>query len=194
MYVCMYVCMYVLLHQNVQRSFGIHFKCNRYICLGAEDFLTFTNIGLLEVEIFSQFSGSSNFPVPRSDPIRSDPIRSDPIRSDPIRSDPIRSDPGKRADASLVTLPPVHLESRDGRHRPEEDLRRHLDWGEAHFESGLVAKSKVVKTYTADTGLPDFSCYMIPKPEKCTKVTQNVPNIHKISQISVKYSKWTYNI
>jgi hypothetical protein len=38
-------------------------------------------------------------------------------------------------------------------------------------------------------GLPDFSWYMIPKPEKCTKWTHNVPNVHKISQMSVKYYK-----
>jgi hypothetical protein len=30
--------------------------------------------------------------------------------------------------------------------------------------------------------------------EKCTKSTQNVPNGHKISQISLKYSKWLQNI
>jgi hypothetical protein len=35
------------------------------------------------------------------------------------------------------------------------------------------------------SGLPDFSRYMIPKPENCTKWTQNVPNGHKISKISV---------
>jgi hypothetical protein len=45
-------------------------------------------------------------------------------------------------------------------------------------------------------GLPDFSWYMIPKPEKmyqkdskCTKWIQNVPNGHKICQIAIKYSK-----
>jgi hypothetical protein len=31
---------------------------------------------------------------------------------------------------------------------------------------------------------------MIPKPEKCTKGTQNEPNGHKMSQMAVKYSKW----
>jgi hypothetical protein len=35
-------------------------------------------------------------------------------------------------------------------------------------------------------GMPDFSWCMIPKLEKCTKWTQNVPNGHKISQISKK--------
>jgi hypothetical protein len=35
---------------------------------------------------------------------------------------------------------------------------------------------------------------MIPKPEKCNKLIQNVPNGHKISQISIKYSKWPKNI
>jgi hypothetical protein len=37
--------------------------------------------------------------------------------------------------------------------------------------------------------LPDCSWHMIPKPEKCTKWTQNEHNVHKISQMSVKYSK-----
>jgi hypothetical protein len=35
-------------------------------------------------------------------------------------------------------------------------------------------------------GLPDFSWYMIPKPEKCTKGGQNVPNSHRISPMSLK--------
>jgi hypothetical protein len=40
-----------------------------------------------------------------------------------------------------------------------------------------------------EPGLPDFSWSMIPKPEKCTKSTQMyIPNGHKISQMSVKYS------
>jgi hypothetical protein len=39
-------------------------------------------------------------------------------------------------------------------------------------------------------GLPDFSWYMIPKLWKCTKRTQNVPNGHTLSQISINYSKW----
>jgi hypothetical protein len=43
---------------------------------------------------------------------------------------------------------------------------------------------------TSVTGLPDFSRYTIPKPEKSTKRTQKLPNGNKISQISVKYSKW----
>jgi hypothetical protein len=30
--------------------------------------------------------------------------------------------------------------------------------------------------------------------QKCTKWKQNVPNGHKISQMSVKYSKWPYYI
>jgi hypothetical protein len=42
-------------------------------------------------------------------------------------------------------------------------------------------------------GLPDFSCCMIPKLQKCTKWAQNVQNGHKISQMSVKYSKWLWN-
>jgi hypothetical protein len=42
--------------------------------------------------------------------------------------------------------------------------------------------------------LPDFSWYMIPKPEKmyqmntkCTKWSQNTLNIHKIFQIAIQY-------
>jgi hypothetical protein len=35
---------------------------------------------------------------------------------------------------------------------------------------------------------------VIPKPEKSTKCTQNVPNGHKLSQVSLKYSKWPSNI
>jgi hypothetical protein len=44
------------------------------------------------------------------------------------------------------------------------------------------------------SGLPDFSWYMIPTLEKCTKWTQYVPNGHKISQMSIKYKKWPKNI
>jgi hypothetical protein len=36
-------------------------------------------------------------------------------------------------------------------------------------------------------GLPDFSWYVVPKQEKCTKSTQDVPKGHKIHQISLKY-------
>jgi hypothetical protein len=43
-------------------------------------------------------------------------------------------------------------------------------------------------------GLPDFSWNLIPKQEKITKLTQNSPNCHKISHMSVKYSKWPYNV
>jgi hypothetical protein len=35
---------------------------------------------------------------------------------------------------------------------------------------------------------------VIPKPEKCTKSTQNAPNGHKISQISIKFSTRAQNI
>jgi hypothetical protein len=40
----------------------------------------------------------------------------------------------------------------------------------------------------SQSGLPDFSWYIIPNRKNVQK-TQNVPNGHKISQISVKYSK-----
>jgi hypothetical protein len=36
------------------------------------------------------------------------------------------------------------------------------------------------------SGLPDFSGCMIPKPKKCTKWTQNVPNEHKMYQMNAK--------
>jgi hypothetical protein len=39
-------------------------------------------------------------------------------------------------------------------------------------------------------GLPDFSWYMIPKPEKMYQLIKNAPNGHKISQIFREYSKW----
>jgi hypothetical protein len=44
----------------------------------------------------------------------------------------------------------------------------------------------------AGTGLPDLSWYKIPEREKMYQIkwTQNVPKGHKISQMSVKYSKW----
>jgi hypothetical protein len=52
-----------------------------------------------------------------------------------------------------------------------------------HWLTGFVGKH-------SRAGLPDFSAYLIPKPEKCRyKWTQNVPNGHKISQMSVKDSK-----
>jgi hypothetical protein len=46
----------------------------------------------------------------------------------------------------------------------------------------------------SNTGLPDFSRCVIPKPEKCTKRTQNVSNDHNISRLSVKYSEWPQNM
>jgi hypothetical protein len=36
-----------------------------------------------------------------------------------------------------------------------------------------------------ETGMPDLSRYMIPNRKKCTKLTQNLPNGHKISPMSV---------
>jgi hypothetical protein len=54
---------------------------------------------------------------------------------------------------------------------------------------------KPVETFHGlNPGLPDFSSCIKPKPEKCTKGTQIVPNGHKISQMAVKYSKWPQNI
>jgi hypothetical protein len=43
---------------------------------------------------------------------------------------------------------------------------------EATFQN--VAKTRLHPA--AETGLPDFSCFFIPKPEKCTKRKQNGPN------------------
>jgi hypothetical protein len=37
--------------------------------------------------------------------------------------------------------------------------------------------------------LPDFSWYMIPKPEKMYQMNTNVPNGHKISKMSARNSK-----
>jgi hypothetical protein len=56
------------------------------------------------------------------------------------------------------------------------------------WSQGWVIMNLLISSHRP--GLPDFSRYMRPKPEKCTKWTQNVPNGHKIFQISVKYSKW----
>jgi hypothetical protein len=36
-----------------------------------------------------------------------------------------------------------------------------------------------------DTGLPDFSRCMIPKPKKYAELTQNVPNGHKMYKLSI---------
>jgi hypothetical protein len=39
-------------------------------------------------------------------------------------------------------------------------------------------------------GCQIFHCARDQNRKKCTKYTQNVPNGHKISQMSIKYSKW----
>jgi hypothetical protein len=65
-------------------------------------------------------------------------------------------------------------------------------WAPERTQKGSTCSSCKLRSYTA--GLPDFSWCMMPKPEKCTKCIQNVPNGHKISQISIKYSKWPQNI
>jgi hypothetical protein len=46
-----------------------------------------------------------------------------------------------------------------------------------HLSDGNA--NQVTKITALHPGLPDFSWYMIPKPEKYTKLTQNVPNGHK---------------
>jgi hypothetical protein len=38
-------------------------------------------------------------------------------------------------------------------------------------------------------GLPDFSWYNIPKREKYTKLSQNVPSDHKMYQVTTKCTK-----
>jgi hypothetical protein len=53
----------------------------------------------------------------------------------------------------------------------------------------VTLRDTIDPAFPRRTGLPDFSWCMIPKPEKCTKRTQNVPNGHKISQISTSFSK-----
>jgi hypothetical protein len=42
----------------------------------------------------------------------------------------------------------------------------------------------------AAAGLPDFCWCVLPKPEKMYQINKNVPNGHKVSQMSLKYSKW----
>jgi hypothetical protein len=63
---------------------------------------------------------------------------------------------------------------------------------QTYFDSSVTQETFLQKLKRlppqALAGLPDFSWYVIPKLEKCTKSTQNVPNGHKIPQISVKYS------
>jgi hypothetical protein len=50
------------------------------------------------------------------------------------------------------------------------------------------SKQQKILTLTVAV-LPDFSWYKIPKREKYTKLPQNIPNYHKIYQMSIKYSK-----
>jgi hypothetical protein len=57
-----------------------------------------------------------------------------------------------------------------------------------------IGKVVVAPAERPEPGLPDFSWYVIPKPYKSTKCTQNVPNGHELSQMSLKYSKWPSNI
>jgi hypothetical protein len=46
-----------------------------------------------------------------------------------------------------------------------------------------------IHTYIA--GLPDFSWYMIPKPEKCTKTGKMYQMVIKYPKCPyIKYSKW----
>jgi hypothetical protein len=39
-------------------------------------------------------------------------------------------------------------------------------------------------------GLPDFSRYNLPKREKYAKSPQYVPNVHRIYQMSLKFTIW----
>jgi hypothetical protein len=47
-----------------------------------------------------------------------------------------------------------------------------------------ITTHNCVHTYAR---LPDFSWCMIPKLEKCTICAQNIPNIHEIFQMAIKY-------
>jgi hypothetical protein len=52
-------------------------------------------------------------------------------------------------------------------------------------DSSIRAKIRV-REFGSVAGMPDFSCYNIPKREKHTKLPQNVPNGYEIYQMSVK--------
>jgi hypothetical protein len=67
-------------------------------------------------------------------------------------------------------------------------------WFQHHFFLCLFLLPSLSFHYWPSTELPDFYWYMIPKPEKWTKWAQNVPNCHKISPMSAKYSKRPQNI
>jgi hypothetical protein len=41
--------------------------------------------------------------------------------------------------------------------------------------------------------LPEFPWHNIPKWGKYTKLPQNIPNYHKIYQMTTKYTKWPQN-
>jgi hypothetical protein len=67
----------------------------------------------------------------------------------------------------------------------------------AHFQSALkdaearvsfILFCRIFIPPIRVSGLPDFSLFMIPKPEK------NVPNEHKMYQMVIKYPKCLYNI
>jgi hypothetical protein len=67
-------------------------------------------------------------------------------------------------------------------------------------EAGELGQWSDRRLPECQTGLPDFSCYKIPKREKihqitikCTKWPQNIPNGHKIYQMATKYTKWPQN-
>jgi hypothetical protein len=69
-------------------------------------------------------------------------------------------------------------------------------WQILYFVGGVTSVTRYGEIFTQLTqtrtqfrpGLPDFSWHVVPKPEKCTKSTQNAPNDHKIAQVSEKYS------
>jgi hypothetical protein len=46
----------------------------------------------------------------------------------------------------------------------------------------------------AETGLPDFSFYNIPKRGKLTKLPTNIPNDHNMFHLAEKFTKQPFNI
>jgi hypothetical protein len=50
---------------------------------------------------------------------------------------------------------------------------------------------KIFASYKWDPGLPDFSCYNIPKLGKMYQIIRKyIPNNHKMYQITIKCTKW----
>jgi hypothetical protein len=64
-------------------------------------------------------------------------------------------------------------------------------------QCSAVLASKLASDSTApfsSPGLPDFSWHNIPKRGKIYQITTKLPNFLQIAQMSITYSKWSYNI